>query len=116
MKKNSTVTTGRKQIFKQPRLTIGLDLGDRSSYFCMLDEVGNVILEDHLPTTPNRVRQVFSKMPRCRIALETGTHSPWVSRELSQMGHVVPNADANNLVLFGFGSQRNRLNETWLLF
>jgi len=41
MKKNSTVTTGRKQIFKQPRLTIGLDLGDRSSYFCLLDEAGN---------------------------------------------------------------------------
>ena len=76
MKKNSTVVMGRKQIFKQARLTIGLGLGDRSSYFSMLDEAGNVILEDNLLTTPNRVRHVFSKMPRCRIALETGTHSP----------------------------------------
>ena len=82
MKKSSTVATGRKQIFRQARLTIGLDLGDRSSHFCMLDEVGNVILEDNLPTTSNRIRQVFSKIPRCRIALETGTHSPWVSRQL----------------------------------
>ena len=43
MKKDSTVTAGRKQIFKQPKLTIGLDLGDRISYYCILDEAGNVI-------------------------------------------------------------------------
>ena len=107
MKKNSTVAMGRKQIFKQARLTIGLDLGDRSSYFCLLDEAGNVILEDHLPTTPNRVRQVFSKMPRCRIALETGTHSPWVSRQLSQMGHEVIVAHARNVRLIGESSRKD---------
>ena len=41
MKKNSTVTTKRNEIFKEPKLTIGLDPGDRSSYFCLLDEAGN---------------------------------------------------------------------------
>ena len=54
MKKNSTVATKRKQIFKQPKLTIGLDLGDRFSHYCILDEAGNVILEHNLPTTPKR--------------------------------------------------------------
>jgi hypothetical protein len=43
MKKNSTVAVGRKRILKQAKLTIDLDLGDRSSYYCILDEVGNVI-------------------------------------------------------------------------
>src|SRR5450759_1591893 len=89
MKKNSTVAAERKQIFKQARLTIGLDLGDRTSYYCILDEVGNVIWERNLPTTSNGIRQAFGRIPRCRIALETGTHSPWVSRQLSQMGHEV---------------------------
>jgi len=107
MKKNSTVSTGRKQIFKQARLTIGLDLGDRSSHFCMLDEAGNVIVEDNLPTMPNQVRQVFSKIPRCRIALETGTHSPWVSRQLSQMGHEVIVAHARNVRLIGESSRKD---------
>ena len=86
MKKNSTVAVGRKQIFKQAKLTIGLDLGDRTSHYCILDEAGNVILERSLPTTSNGIRQAFSKIPRCRIALETGTHSPWVSRQLSTDG------------------------------
>jgi transposase len=107
MKKNSTVRTGRKQIFKQARLTIGLDLGDRSSHFCLLDEAGNVILEHNLPTTPNGMREAFRRIPRCRIALETGTHSPWVSRQLSAIGHEVIVAHARNVRLIGESSRKD---------
>jgi transposase len=107
MKKDSTVTAGRKQIFKQPNLTIGLDLGDRTSHYCILDEAGNVILERNLPTTPKGIQQVFSKIPRSRIALETGTHSPWVSRQLSQMGHEVIVAHARNVRLIGESSRKD---------
>jgi transposase len=107
MKKNSTVAAGRKQIFKQAKLTIGLDLGDRSSHYCMLDEAGNVILERSLPTTSNGIRQAFGRIPRCRIALETGTHSPWVSRQLAQMGHEVIVAHARNVRLIGESSRKD---------
>jgi transposase len=48
-----------------------------------------VILEHSLPTTPKGIHQVFSRIPRSRIVLETGTHSPWVSRQLTQLGHEV---------------------------
>jgi transposase len=107
MKKNSTVATNRNEIFNEPKLTIGLDLGDRSSHYCILDETGNVILEHNLPTTPNGIDQVFSKIPRSRIALETGTHSPWVSRQLSQMGHEVIVAHARNVRLIGESSRKD---------
>jgi transposase len=107
MKKSSTVATERKQIFKQPRLTIGLDLGDRTSHSCMLDEAGNVLLERTLPTTSNGIRQAFGRIPHCRIALETGTHSPWVSRQLSQMGHEVIVAHARNVRLIGESSRKD---------
>jgi transposase len=107
MKKNSTVTTNRNEIFEQLKLTIGLDLGDRSSHYCILDETGNVILEHNLPTTPKGIDQVFSKIPRSRIALETGTHSPWVSRQLSQMGHEVIVAHARNVRLIGESSRKD---------
>lgn len=52
MKKNSTVATNRNEIFNEPKLTIGLDLGDCSSHYCILYWAGNVILEHNLPTTP----------------------------------------------------------------
>jgi hypothetical protein len=46
----------------------------------MLDEAGEVISEQNLGTTPKAMKEFFATMPRSRIALETGMHSPWVSR------------------------------------
>ena len=70
----------RIEIFKDQKLTIGLDLGDRFSHYCILNGAGDVIGEHNLPTTPKGFEEVFARIPRSRIALETGTHSPWVSR------------------------------------
>jgi len=88
MKKVSTMRVGGKDIFKG-QLTIGLDLGDRSTAYCVLNEAGEIVLEHKLATTPEAMKQVFASMPRCRIAMETGTHSPWVSRVLFALGHEV---------------------------
>ena len=57
-------------------LTIGMDLGDRATRYCVLDEAGDVILERSVPTTTKGMDQVFAAMPRSRVALETGVHSP----------------------------------------
>jgi len=107
MRKISTVAKSGNEILKEPKLTIGLDLGDRSSHYCILDEAGKVILEHNLPTTPKGVQQIFSRIPRSRIALETGTHSPWVSRQLTQLGHEVIVAHARNVRLIGESSRKD---------
>jgi hypothetical protein len=101
VKKISTVAPNRNEVFKGHQLTIGLDLGGRTSPCCILDEAGNVILEHSLPTTPQGIHQVFSRIPRGRIALETGTHSPWVRRQSTQLGHEVIVAHARNVQLIG---------------
>jgi transposase len=44
-------------------------------------------MEQRLSTAPKAIKEIFGAMPRSRIALETGTHSPWVSRLLSELGH-----------------------------
>ena len=87
MKKISTVGEKQSKNFRDQKLTIGLDLGDRSSWYCVLNEAGEVLLEQKLGTTPKAMKDVFGGMPRSRIALETGIHSPWVSRGLSELGH-----------------------------
>jgi transposase len=87
------------KIFKKGQLTIGLDLGDRSSCYCVLDENGEIVLEQKLATTPEAIQQAFGKMARSRIAMETGTHSPWVSRLLAALGHEVIVAHAQNVRL-----------------
>jgi len=107
VKKISTVAIQRIQIFKENQLTIGLDLGDRFSHYCILNEAGEVIWEDKLPTTPKGIEEVFGRISRSRIALETGTHSPWVSRQLNQLGHEVIVAHARNVRLIGESSRKN---------
>jgi len=98
MQKISTTRTNGRKIFKG-QLTIGLDLGDRSSSYCVLDEAGKILLEQRLPTTPETMKEIFGRMARCRIAMETGTHSPWVSRLLTALGHEVIVAHAQNVRL-----------------
>jgi len=101
MKKVSTAVAKQIRNFSEQKLTIGLDLGERSSWYCMLDESGEVLLEQKLGTTPRAMKEVFGGMPRSRIALETGMHSPWVSRVLSALGHEVIVAHARNVRLIG---------------
>jgi len=96
MQKISTMHTSGKNIF-QGQPTIGLDLGDRSSAYCVLNEAGEIVLEHKLATTPEAMKEVFGSMPRCRIAMETGTHSPWVSRLLTALGHEVIVAHAQKV-------------------
>jgi transposase len=72
-------------------MTAGLDLGDNYSYLCLIDQQsGEVIEEGRLRTTPEALRRRFTSehQPLC-VAIEAGTHSPWVSRVLEECGHEV---------------------------
>jgi transposase len=109
MKKNSISAgawrargEGQKRQF-----TIGLDLGDRSSRYCLLDEQGEMILEGRVATTKRGLEQGFGRLPRCRVALEVGTHSPWVSRQLKDLGHEVIVANARRVRLIAESSRKD---------
>src|SRR5256885_117369 len=99
VKKSSTVQVFGNEVFAEQKLTIGVDLGDRWSFYCVLDEAGKIILEQKVPTTPEAMKQTFSRMPQSRIALETGTHSPWASRLLTELEHEVIVAHAQKVQL-----------------
>lgn len=105
MKKTSTM---RKPLArKSTALTVGVDLGDRSSRYCVLNEQGEVILERNCATTKKGLDQVFASMRRCRIALEVGIHSPWVSRHLSKLGHDVIVANARRVRLISNSTRKD---------
>jgi transposase len=57
MKKSTTTATGRTGKLQAQTLTIGLNLGDRSSWYCMLHERGEVLLEQKAATTPKAMRE-----------------------------------------------------------
>lgn len=89
MQKISTVRTSGSEVLEGGKLTVGLDLGDRASSYCVLNGTGQIVGEQKLATTPEAMKQVFGGMPRCRMAMETGTHYPRVSRLLTALGHEV---------------------------
>ena len=101
MKKVSIAAAQQSKNFSQQKLTIGLDLGDRNSWYCVLDEAGQIRQEQRVRTTAKALGEAFGAMPRSRIALEIGTHSPWVSRRLSELGHEVIVANARKVRLIG---------------
>jgi Transposase len=85
---------------EQPLITAGLDIGDKYSYLCLIDQrSGEVIEEGRLRTTPETLRRRFASEPSLRVAIEAGTHSPWVSRVLEECDHEVLVANARKLRL-----------------
>jgi transposase len=89
-----------------PRMTVGVDLGDRYSYVCFLDtESGEVLEESRVRTTPEAFQRRFGAERHLHIAIEVGTHSPWVSRLLQECGHEVLVANARRVRLI-YGDKR----------
>ena len=108
MKKNNTVKGSRQSSTKKgQQITIGLDLGDKSSCYCALDEEGEVLYERRLATTKKGMAQAFGALGRSRIALEVGTHSPWVSRLLKTFGHEVIVANARQVKLISQSTRKD---------
>jgi len=90
-------------------MTAGLDLGDKYTHLCLIaTENGEVIEEGRLRTTPEALRRRFdSEQEQLKIAIEVGTHSPWViSRLLKERGgHEVLLANATKTRLI-YGCKR----------
>jgi transposase len=93
------------------RMTIGIDLGDRFSHFCVLDEAGETIEEGRLAMTEIAFRRRFETAPAARIAIEVGTHSPWVDALLTKLGHEVLVANPRKLrMIFKSDRKNDRLD------
>jgi len=76
---------------------VGIDLGDKKSVCCVLDREGQIVAEGKFSTTREEFAELFSKIPKSRIALEVGTHSPWVSEQLESYGQEVKVANPRKM-------------------
>jgi transposase len=77
--------------------TIGLDLGDKTNEVCVLDAKGKVVLRKGITNTKEAVVRFFKKYSGALVAMEVGTHSPWIARELEALGCVVLVGNARKL-------------------
>ena len=81
-----------------PLGVLGIDVGDRSSRFCLVDwSSGEVLSKGRLSTTKQSVGRLVRKYERLRVAIEVGTHSGWMGREIEGVGHEVIVANSRKL-------------------
>ncbi len=71
------------------RLTIGLNLGDITSRYCILNEAGEVVVRGSSGDEQSRDQFVIRKDGVEPSGAGVGTNSPWVSRQIARRGHEV---------------------------
>ena len=90
------------------RLTVGVDLGDQRSHFCVLGLQGETLSEGQLQTREAEVAEFFQAIPPARVVMEVGTHSPWMQEIIAGEGHEV--VVANPRLMEG-SKRRKRKND-----
>src|SRR2546428_368122 len=96
-------------------LTIGVDLGDRYSELYVVDAAGACVETGRIRTAVAGLEQWFGGRPPARVVLEAGTHSPWASRVLPQLGHEVLVANPRKLrALYENDSKDDRVDAEYL--
>lgn len=79
--------------------TMGLDLSDKESTYVVLDEDGKIKCQGKVATTAPALRKRFVGEKEMVVAIEAGTHSPWVSHVLKELGHRVIVANPRQIPL-----------------
>jgi len=106
---------GAAAVTPQYHAVVGLDVGDRQSHYCVLDLNGGVVAEGAVKTTAASLRVLFEGKGRMRIALEAGTHSPWISRLLIALGHEALVANPRKLRLIAESDAKHDRADAQLL-
>jgi transposase len=110
MKKSS------KQDWRQEDGTVvGLDLGDKESQACVLGADGEIRQEDRVRMSSPALQLWFGNSKAAMVVMEAGSHSPWVSRLLEQMGHRVVVVDPRRLRLISESDSKNDRNDARML-
>src|ERR1700687_3657588 len=83
---------GRQECVPRPnrgRWTVGVDLGDQWSNYCILGLEGETLSEGQLRTTKQDFAEFFQSLVAARVVMEVGTHSAWVRDVVGSVGHEV---------------------------
>jgi transposase len=111
MRKSSKKQSGATVVESKPAYVVGLDLGDRHSHYCVLTSTGEEVETGRIQTTRASMEKHFASEPRMRIALEAGTHSPWVSRLLKRYGHQTIVANPRKIPTLTKSESKNDRND-----
>jgi transposase len=105
----------KQDIVKAGAQTIGIDLGDKSHQVCMLDAAGEVVMEGAVNNTLRALEKLLAPLPPTVVAMEAGTHSPWISQAVAAWGHQVLVANPRQLKAISDSPRKTDRNDARLL-
>lgn len=94
---------------------IGVDVSDKTMKVVGLDESGAVAWRDEVGCKDAAVRKAFGDISPCVIALETGTHTGWLSRVFKDLGHEVVVANARKVRAISANERKSDWNDAEIL-
>ena len=114
MKKHTTLDKLSKTRLRKLRaeaiqqlLTIGLDCGDHTIHYCIINHQGHIEAQGKFATSKAALNKLFGELPMTFVVLEAGTHSLWISRHLESLGHQVCVANPRNVALISQSKRKN---------
>lgn len=96
-------------------LSIGMDIGDKKCEICVLDAKGEVAERTQVATSKAALTRFFGRMEPAQVAIEVGTHSPWINRLVASFGHKVFVANARKLRAIWENDNKNDRNDAHIL-
>lgn len=96
-------------------ITIGMDLGDKKNQVCILDEAGKIIAEEGIDNNRKAVTKFFKRYCGAVVAMETGTHSRWVSQVAAAAGLEVLVGNARKLRMIWQSRQKSDTRDAVML-
>lgn len=104
-----------KNSTKHKKAIIGIDLGDKKHAICVIDQEGKKLNEHFIYNRADDLEQLSKDYPRALVAMEVGTHSPWISRLLESLGHEVIVANARKLRAIYTNDRKCDEYDAWML-
>ena len=96
-------------------MTIGMDLGDKTHEVCVLDAKGKVCVREQITNTKEALKKRFADCKGVLVVMEAGTHSPWISRTLEELGCEVLVGNARKLRMIWMAKDKSDVRDAEML-
>lgn len=114
MGQGAALAEGRK-VGNPELVTVGIDVGDRYSHLCILENDGEGVREERIRTTTAALTRALATMRGVRLVLEVGPRSPWLSRMFSTLGHEVIVANPRQVALIARSRRKTDRSDAEML-
>lgn len=95
--------------------TLGLDLGDRRSSWCLISAGGEILDEGEVATTSAALESFSQDLEPCRVVIEACGHVHWIAKLAKEQGHEVVVANPRELRLISQSGRKNDRNDARIL-